>query len=105
MTLQSKVVFLFSLVGAYWNTLLPRVTALLCHREILANKYPCVYSLLQKVLVLFSKLFLMVHYNYSPLNSSIIHYYEVSKLGSTVALRDITLIWHQGIFQNSHQYV
>ena len=94
MTLQSKVVFLFSLVGAYWNTLLLRVIALLRQREILANKYPCVYSLLQKALVLFSKLFFVVHYSYSPLNSSIPHYSEVSKLGSTVALRDITLIWH-----------
>ena len=50
MTLISKVVFLFSLVGAYWNTLLLWVIALLCQREILANKYPCDYSLLQKVL-------------------------------------------------------
>ena len=94
MTLQSKVVFPFSLVGAYWNTLLLRVIALLCQTEILANKYPCVYSLLQKALVLFSKLFFVVHYSYSPLNTSIPHYSEVSKLGSTVALRDVTLIWH-----------
>ena len=94
MVLQSKVVFLFSLVGAYWNALFPRVIALLCQREILANKYPCVYRLLQKALVLFSKLFFVVHYSYSPLNSSIPPYSEVSKLGSTVALRDIALIWH-----------
>ena len=94
MTLQSKVVFLFSLVGAYWNTLLLWVIALLCQREILANKYPCYYSLLQKALVLFSKLFFVVHYSYSPLNSGILRHSEVSKLGSTVALRDITLIWH-----------
>ena len=94
MTLQSKVVFLFSLVGAYWNTLLLRVIALLCLREILANKYPCVYSLLQKALVLLSKLFFVVHCSYSPLNSSIPHYSEGSKLGSTADLEDITLIWH-----------
>ena len=94
MTLQSKVVFLFSLVGAYWNTLLLWVIALFCQREILANKYPCDYSLLQKALVLFSELFFVVHYSYSPLNSSIPRHSEVSKLGSTVALRDITLIWH-----------
>ena len=92
MTLQSKVVFLFSLVGAYWNTLLLWVIALLCQSEILANKYPCDYSLLQKVLVLFSKLFFVVDYSYSPLNISILRHSEVSKLGSTVALRDITLI-------------
>ena len=73
MTLQS-------LVGAYWNALL------LCQREILANKHPCYYSLLQKALVLFSKLFFVVHYSYSPLNSSIPRHSEVSKLGSTVAL-------------------
>ena len=53
MTLQSKVVFFF-LVGAYGNTLLLRVIALLCQREILANMYLCVYSLFQKALVLFS---------------------------------------------------
>ena len=94
MTLQSKVVFLFSLVGAYWNTLLLWVIALLSQREIFANKYPCYYSLLQKALVLFSKLFFVVHYSYSPLNSSILRHSEVSKLESTVALRDITLIWH-----------
>ena len=94
MTLQSKVVFLFSLVGAYWNTLLLRIIALLCQREILANKYPCDYILFRKALVLFSKFFFVVHYSYSPLNSSIPHYSEVSKLGSTVALRDITLFWH-----------
>ena len=57
MTLQSNVVFLFSLVGAYWNILLLWVIALLCQREILTSKYPCDYSLLQKALVLFSKLF------------------------------------------------
>ena len=51
MTLQSKVVFLSSLVGSYWDTLLLMVIALLCHREILANKYPCVYRLLQKAWV------------------------------------------------------
>ena len=94
MTLQSKVVFLLSLVGAYWNTLLLWVIALLCQREILANKYPCDYSLPQKALVLFSKRFFMVHYSYSPLNSSMPCYSQVSTLGSTVALRDITLIWH-----------
>ena len=94
MALQPKVVFLFSLLGAWWNTLLLRVKALLCQREILANKYPCVYSLLQKALVLFSKLFFVVHYSYSPLNSRIPHNSEASKLGSTAALRDITLIWH-----------
>ena len=94
MTLQSKMVFLFSFVDAYWNILLLWVIALLCQREILANKYPCCYSLLQKALVLFSKLFLVVHYSYSPLNSSIPRHSEVSKLGSTVALSDITLIWH-----------
>ena len=94
MTLQSKVVFLFSLVDAYWNTLLLWVIALLCQREILANKYLCDCSLLQKVLVLFSKLFFVMHCSYSPLNSSIPHHSEVSKLGSTVALRDVTLIWH-----------
>ena len=94
MTFQSKVVFLFSLVGAYWNTLLLWVITLLCHREILANKYPCDYSLLQKALVLFSKPFFVVHYSYSPMNSSILRHSEVSKLGSTVALRDITLTWH-----------
>ena len=94
MTLQSKVVFLFSLVGTYWNTLLLWVIALLCQREILANKHSCYYSLLQKAFVLFSKLFFVVHYSYSPLNSSIPRHSEVSKLGSTVALRDIALIWH-----------
>ena len=94
MTLQSKVVFLFSLVGAYWNTLLLWVIALLCQREILANKHPCDCSLLQKVLVLFSKLFFVVHYSYSSLNSSIPRHSEVSKLGSTVALRYRILIWH-----------
>ena len=94
MTLQSKVVFLFSLVGAYWNTLSLWVITLLCQREILANEYPCDYSLFQKALVLFSKLFFVVHYSYSPLNSSIPRYSEVSKLGSAVALRDITLICH-----------
>ena len=94
MTLQSKVVFLFSLVGAYYNTLLLWAIALLCLREILANKYPCDYSLLQKLLVLFSKLFFMVHYSYGPLHSSIPRHSEVSKLRSTVALRDIILIWH-----------
>ena len=94
MTLHSKVVFLFSLVGEYWHTLLLWVIALLCQREILANKYPCDYSLLQKVLVLFSKLFFVVHYSYSPLDSSIPRHSEVSKLGRTVALRDITLIWN-----------
>ena len=62
MTLQSKLVFLFSLVGAYWNTILLRVIALFCQRKILANKYPCVYSLLQKALVLFSKLFFVVQH-------------------------------------------
>ena len=82
MTLQSKVVFLSSLVGVYWNTLL-WVIVLLCKREILANKYPCDYSLLQKALVLFSKLFFVVHYSYIPLNSSILRYSEVSKLGSS----------------------
>ena len=94
MTLQSKVVFLFSWVDVFWNTLLLWVIALLCQREILANKYPYGCSLLQKVLVLFSKLFFVVHYSYSPLNSSIPRHSEVSRLGSTVALRDITLIWH-----------
>ena len=94
MTLQSKVVFLFSLVGAYWNTLLLWIIALLCQREILANKCPCDYSLLQKALVVFSKLFFVVHCSYCSLNSSIPRYSEVSKLGSMVALRDITLIWH-----------
>ena len=94
MTLHSKVAYLFSLVGAYWYNLLLWVIALLCQREILANKDPCDYSLLQKVLVLFSKLFFVVHYSYSPLNSSIPRHSEVSKLGSTVSLRDITLIWH-----------
>ena len=94
MTLQSKVVFLFSLVGAYWSTLLLWAIALLCQREMLANKYPCDYSLLQKVLVLFSKLVFVVHYSYSPLHGSIPRHSEVSKLRSTVALRDITLIWH-----------
>ena len=94
MALQSTVVFLFSLVGACWNTLLLRVIALLCQTEILANKHPCAYSLLQKALVLFYKLFFVVHYSYSPLNSSIPHYSEVSKVGSAAALRDITLIWH-----------
>ena len=86
MTLQS-------LLGAYWNTLLLWVIALLCQKEILPNKHLCYYSLLQKALVLFSKLFFVVHYSYSPLNSSIPRHSEVSKLGSTVALRDITLIW------------
>ena len=85
MALQSKVVFLFSLVGACWNTLLRRVIALLCQTEILAKKYLCVYSLLQKALVLFYKLFFVVHYSYSPLNSGIPDYSEVSKLGSTAA--------------------
>ena len=94
MALQSKGVCLFSFVGACWNTLLLRNIALLCQREILANKYPCVYSLLQKALVLFSKLFFLVHYSYSPLNSSIPYYSAVSKLGSTAALKDITLICH-----------
>ena len=60
MALQPKVVFLFPGGGwgggACWNTLLLRVTALLYQREILANKYPCVYSLLQKALIIFSKL-------------------------------------------------
>ena len=94
MTFQSNVVFHFSLVDAYWNTLLLWVIALLCLREILANKYLCDYSLFQKALVLFSKLFFVVHYSYSPLNSSIPYYSEVSKLGSTVPLWDITFIWH-----------
>ena len=94
MAFQSKVVFLFSLVGACWNTLLLKNIALLCQREILANKYPCVYTLLQKALVLFSKLFFLVRYSYSPLNSNIPYHSAVSKLGSTAALRDITLIWH-----------
>ena len=94
MALQSKVVFLFSLVGACWNTFLLRVIAPLCQTEILANKYPCIYSLLQKALLLFYKLFFVVHYSYSPLNSSIPHYSEVSKLGSIAALRDTTLILH-----------
>ena len=93
MTLISKVVFLFSLVGAYWNTLLLWVIALLCQREILANKYPCDYSY-SKRYWFYSPNFFMVHYSYSPLNSSIPRHSEVSKLGSTVALRDITLIWH-----------
>ena len=79
MTLQSKVVFLFSSVGAYWNTLLLWVIALLCQREIVGSKYSCDYSLLQKVLVLFSKLFFVVHYSYSPLDSSISRHSEVSK--------------------------
>ena len=104
MALQTKVVFLFSLMAACWNTLFLRVIALLCQTEILAYKYPCVYSLLQKALVLFYKLFFVVHYSYSPLNSSIPHYSEVNKLGSTAALRDATLIWHYRIFQNRHQY-
>ena len=94
MTLQSKVVFLFPWWVHIGTTLLLWVIALLCQREILANKYPCVYNLLQKALVLFSKLFFVVHYSESPLNSSIPHNSEVSKLGSAVALRDITLIWH-----------
>ena len=48
----------FFKVGACWNTLLLRIIAILCQSEILANKYPCVYSLPQKALILFSKLFL-----------------------------------------------
>ena len=91
MALQSKVVFRFSVVGVRWNTLLLRNIALLCKREILANKHPCVYSLLQMALFLFSKLFFLVHYSYNPLNSSIPYYFAVSKIGSTAALRDITL--------------
>ena len=51
----------FYLVDACWITLLLRVIVLLCQREILANKYSCVYSLLQKALILFSKLFFLVH--------------------------------------------
>ena len=94
MALQPKVVFLFSWVNALWSTFLLRVIALLCQRENLANKYLCVYSLLQKALIRFSILFFEVHESYSTLNSSIPHYYEVCTLGSTAALRDITLIWH-----------
>ena len=61
-------------------------------KKILANKYPCVCSLPQKALILFSKSFFAVHKSYSPLRSSIPRYSEISKLGSTATLRDITLI-------------